>query len=71
MPNKRQILSGLTRLTLLNIARSFEFSGLTTKSRDDILEALMSKRSLSIEKILDILIIPELKAICREKPVRQ
>ena len=66
MPNKRQIIEILPRTVLLEIARSLEMPGLTTKPKDAILAALMGKRSVSIEEILASLKISELKDICRE-----
>jgi len=66
MPNKRQILQILPRNSLLEIARSFELSGLSAKPKETILDALMSKRSIPIEDILKTLKVSDLKNICRE-----
>ena len=55
MPNKRQILSILSRSLLLDVVRSFEIPGLTAKPKDAILDALMGKRSIGIEDILNTL----------------
>jgi adenine-specific DNA-methyltransferase len=66
MPNKRQILQILSRTLLLEIARSFELPGLTTKPKEAILDAIMGKRSVLIEEILQTLKVSDLKGICRE-----
>ena len=66
MPNKRQILEILSRALLLEIARSFELPGLTAKPKDEILCAIMGKRSISIDEILQTLKVSDLKGICRE-----
>jgi hypothetical protein len=66
MPNKRQILEILSRALLLEIARSFEIPGLTAKPKDEILGAIMGKRSISIDEILQNLKVSDLKGICRE-----
>lgn len=59
-------MSSLSRSLLLEIARSFELPGLTAKSKEDILDALMGKRSVLIEEILKTLKLSDLKDICRE-----
>jgi adenine-specific DNA-methyltransferase len=66
MPNKRQILETLSRTLLLDIARTFELSGLTAKPKDEILGALMGKRSIPANEILGVLKVPDLKDVCRE-----
>jgi hypothetical protein len=66
MPNKRQILSILSRSLLLDIARSFEIPGLTAKPKEAILDALLGKRSIGLGDILNTLKISDLKDICRE-----
>ena len=64
--NKRKILELLNRNVLLDIARSFEVPGQSTKKRDDIVDALMRIRSIPVEEILDNLRVGELKDLCRE-----
>jgi hypothetical protein len=64
MPNKRQILQCLSRSALIEIARIFEIAGMTGKTKDDILDGLKSKRSISIQDILSQLSRDELKGIC-------
>ena len=66
MPNKRQILKTFPRSLLLEIARTFDFPGLTAKPKEEILAALMGKRSMPIEEILQTLKVSDLKNICRE-----
>lgn len=64
MANKRQILQTLSRSTLVDIARVFEIPGMTGKSKDDIIDGLMEKRSISIPEILALLGRDDLKGIC-------
>jgi len=66
MPNKRQLLQPLSRALLLDIARTFEMSGLTAKPKEEIVDALMAKRSIPIEEMLETLKLPELKDLCQE-----
>ncbi len=66
MPNKRSIISTFSRATLLEIARSFELPGLTSKPKEEILAALMGKRTATIEEILNTLSVADIKAICKE-----
>ena len=66
MPTKRQILENLSRSLLLEIARSFELPGLSAKPKEEILDAIMGKRSILIEEALQYLKVSDLKDICRE-----
>ena len=65
MTRKRLILEGLTRSRLVDVARTFEITGLTGRSKDDIVAALARSRAIDIESLLDVLDRAELKAACR------
>jgi hypothetical protein len=64
MLNKRQILQSLSRSVLHDLSRVFEIPGLSNKPKDDIIDALMAKRSVSAEEILGQLGRDDLKGIC-------
>jgi hypothetical protein len=52
MPSKRDILGAITRDGLLEIARQFGISGLTGKSKADIIDSLAAARSVGVEDVL-------------------
>jgi hypothetical protein len=64
MATRKRVLEGMPRNRLLDLARSFEFKGLTASSKDEIADALASKRSIPIIDMLDQLSRDELKEIC-------
>jgi hypothetical protein len=64
MPNKRQILQSFSRSVLYDLSRFFQILGLSNKPKDDIINALMAKRSVSVEEILGQLSRDDLKGIC-------
>jgi hypothetical protein len=62
---RRDILESLTRVRLLDLARTFEVPGLSGQAKGIIADTLARKRSISTETMLDQLKRDELKAICR------
>jgi adenine-specific DNA-methyltransferase len=64
MPNKRHFLQSLSRPVLLDLARFFQIPGISNKPKDDIINALMAKRSITVEEILGQLSRDDLKGIC-------
>jgi adenine-specific DNA-methyltransferase len=66
MATKRDILQTLTRQFLLDLAGSLELSGLTGRSKDQVVDALIQARSLRLEQIMPHLSRDQLKAACRE-----
>lgn len=66
---KRQILASLSRATLLKIARVCEVPGLTAKSREDVLNALMRVHGIHADRVLDVLRLNELKDLCRKNEI--
>jgi hypothetical protein len=64
MATRKQVLDGITRSRLLDIARNFDLTGLTSMPKDDIAGALASKRSIAMESILELLSREELKTLC-------
>jgi adenine-specific DNA-methyltransferase len=68
MSRKRQILEAISRATLLDVARTYEITGLTALQKAEIVDTLAGSRSVQPE---DFLTTPtfsrdDLKAICRE-----
>jgi len=68
MSRKRQILEAISRATLLDVARTYEITGLTALPKAEIVDALAGSRSVQPE---DFLTTPtfsrdDLKAICRD-----
>jgi len=68
MSRKRQILEAISRAKLLEIARTYEITGLTALQKAEIVDALASSRTVQPE---DFLTTPafnrdDLKSICRE-----
>lgn len=61
MPSWKRVFEGLTKSRLRDLARNFDITGLTGLPRDDIAGAPAAKRSLAIEKILELLNGEELK----------
>src|SRR4051812_42812594 len=66
MASKRKILETISREGLLDVARSFGITGLTGKSKADIIDALVATRSLHTEEILGLFSRDDLKTICRD-----
>ena len=65
MPSRRRILGALTRTRLLEMARVFKLSGLTGKSKDEIVSKIARLRSIELPDLLRMLNRNELKAACR------
>jgi adenine-specific DNA-methyltransferase len=59
------MLDVLTRTRLLEVARACEMSGLTGKSRDEIVSTILRSRSVGSADLLRLLSRDELKAACR------
>jgi hypothetical protein len=51
MTRKRLILEALTRSRLVDVARTFEITGLTGRSKDDIVAALARSRAIDIDSL--------------------
>jgi hypothetical protein len=66
VPSKRQILETLSRQALLDLAASFQHAGLTGKSKDDVIDALVHASALRLEDVLSSLSRDQLKNTCRE-----
>ena len=66
MSRKRKVLELLTRERLLEIASENELTGLTGKSKGEVVEALTASHRASFEVILSALSRDQLKEACRE-----
>ncbi len=66
MASKRKILETFSRQVLLDIAKNFEITGLTGKSKAEIIGALVGVRSVSAEAVLGLSSRENLKTICRD-----
>jgi len=65
LARRKDILKSLTRVRLLDLAGTFEVSGLSGQAKGSIVAVLARKRSISTEALLEQLKRDELKAICR------
>jgi adenine-specific DNA-methyltransferase len=66
MSRKRQILDAISRATLLDVARTYEITGLTALQKAEIVDALAGSRSVQPEDFLASFSRDDLKAICRD-----
>lgn len=66
MSRKRKVLSAVTRQTLLEIAYELELTGLTGKTKAEIVDTMARSRRASIGDILELLTRDELKSACRK-----
>ncbi len=66
MVRKGKILETFSRQSLLNIAKNFEITGLTGKSKAEIIGALLGVRRVSAEAVLALFSREDLKKICRD-----
>jgi adenine-specific DNA-methyltransferase len=64
MSRKRQILEAISRAKLLEIARTYEITGLTALQKAEIVDALAGSRTVKPEDFLTDFSRDELKAIC-------
>lgn len=64
MSTKRKILNELTRERLLEFARMADMTGLTAKSKAEIVEELASAKRARLGEFLPVLSRDELKAVC-------
>jgi len=64
MASRRAILENLTRVALLDIAGNFEISGLSGRTKEEIVDTLVKSRSIATEEILDLLSRDALKDLC-------
>ena len=62
--NKRQCLECFQKSTLLSIAQSYELAVRKNASKEALIEAIMSKRSLKLEHVLESATKEELKDAC-------
>ncbi len=65
MVRRKDILESLTRVRLLDLARTLDVPGLSGQAKGIIADTLARKRSISTEALLGQLKRDELKAICR------
>jgi adenine-specific DNA-methyltransferase len=66
MSRKRQILEAISRANLLEVARSYEITGLTALQKAEIVDALAGSRTVQPEDFLATFSRDDLKAICRD-----
>lgn len=64
MLKKREVLVYFTKKKLLDICKYFELTGLSANRKDDIVDELMGYRSISLDEILPLLKVNELKDLC-------
>ena len=64
MASKRKILDGLTKASLLEIAQAYEMTGLSGKSKADIIDAIAGNRRVQAEDFLAMLSRDDLKTLC-------
>lgn len=64
-PTKRSVLACLTKKRLIEIDRTFEVGTPQPESKSEFIEGLAASRSASFRKVLDELLLAELKAVCR------
>ncbi len=64
MASKRKIVEAMTRNGLLDVARHFEITGLTTLSKANIVDALAGSRKVQPEEFLTLLARDDLKGLC-------
>jgi hypothetical protein len=65
MPSKRKILEELTRERLLEFAGQFDITGMSGKSKADIVNVIASSKRARLRDFLPLLSRDELKGICR------
>ncbi len=65
MTSKRKILDGLTKSGLLGIAQHYEITGLSGKSKGDIIDAIAGSRRVQAEDFLGLLSQNDLKSLCK------
>lgn len=63
MITKRKVLECLTRQGLLDICKDFEIPGLSGSRNEDIVDALMKVRKLTLEQVLDSMRVSDLKEL--------
>jgi len=64
MLKKRELLDRLTKKKFLDICKYFEITGLSAGRKDDIVDELMKYRGITIDEILPLLKVNELKELC-------
>lgn len=64
-PNKRTVLGCLTKKRLFEIDRRFDVGTAQAESKADFVEGLAQSKAASFRKVLDELLLAELKAVCR------
>lgn len=64
-PSKRSSLAILTRIPLLEIARTFELEASSGAKRAELVDLVASSKRASFERVLEALERDELKEICR------
>ena len=65
MRKRREIVAAITRARLLELAREFEISGLSSSPKGEIVTAIAAKRSIETRRLLESLKREELKTACR------
>lgn len=64
-PEERQMLAGLSRARLLELARDYGIAGLTNKAKDQVVSALAGAGGIEVSELLGRLNRDELKQACR------
>jgi adenine-specific DNA-methyltransferase len=65
MASKRKILEAMTRTVLLDIAKHYEITGLTAKSKANIVDALAGSRKVQSDEFLTLFSRDDLKGLCQ------
>ena len=64
MPTKRDVLQVFTKSKLIEISSNLGYKGLSVLTKDEIVSKLSRLRSVSVEDILSLFKISELRFIC-------
>ena len=70
MVDRRALLGVLTRQSLLGVARTFQITGVTGHTKEEIIDALADVKAFTNRELLGVLKRDELKAACRAAGLR-